>query len=401
MRAPARSLLLIAAVASMRAPLPAQTAPAQQPRTVRQPQSMTVEDARQSIRKGLEYLLSTQKEDGSWGTSTVEAVSEIMFSPESFHSWKMAGVALAAMAFLAVADDPEMNLPAEEATRLVEAAQRSIQWLSRCRMPRRGSDWDIDNNWASLYCFQAFVAAARHPAFAQGEWPDRVRSKGLEFYQLLVDNQEPTGGWGYYEGPVISRRPTWSTSFSTACVVPALIEAQGLGWPIDASVVERAVEYVRRCRLPNGAYEYDLNPIPRINGGEHINQVKGSLGRIQVCNWALRRAQDPGITDPVIQAGLEQFFEHHVFLDVARWKPIPHEAYYANAGYFYLFAHCYAGLVINELPPREREAQHARLRRHLVKIQWDDGSSVDYPGSLYLWIAGTAFSILALQAGVA
>ena len=34
----------------------------------------------------------------------------------------------------------------------------------------------------------------------------------------------------------------------------------------------------------------NLNPIPRLQGGEHINAVPGSLGRIQVCNWALRRA---------------------------------------------------------------------------------------------------------------
>ena len=39
-------------------------------------------------------------------------------------------------------------------------------------------------------------------------------------------------------------------------------------------MIDRAVRYVRRCALPNGAYEYDLRPIPRITGGEHINDVR-------------------------------------------------------------------------------------------------------------------------------
>ena len=91
---------------------------------------------------------------------------------------------------------------------------------------------------------------------------------------------------------------------------------------------------------------------------------------------------------------------HHKFLDVARMRNIPHEAYYANAAYFYLFAHCYAAQVINELPEAERETWHERLRPHLTKVQWADGSSLDFPNMRSIHIAGTAFSILALQAGV-
>lgn len=347
-------------------------------------------DAQESIQRSLQWLLANQNPDGSYFTGTVEALSELGFSPASFHSWKMAGVALAELAFLAVEPTPETDA----------AARRALQWLLECELPRRGSDWDIDSNWALLYCFQAFVEAEDSALFAASPGRETVRARGLEFYELLAANQEPAGGWGYYEGPVVSRRPTWSTSFSTACVIPALVKARTRGWPIDAGLLQGAVDYVRRCRLPNGAYEYDLNPIPRIDGGEHINQVKGSLGRIQVCNWALRTAADPAVNHDVIRAGLEEFFRHHVFLDVARMKPIPHEAYYLNAGYFYLFGHCYAGLVINELPAAEREKFHARLRRHLTKVQWEDGSSIDFPGSRYLWVAGTSFSILALQAGL-
>jgi hypothetical protein len=57
-------------------------------------------------------------------------------------------------------------------------------------------------------------------------------------------------------------------------------------------------------------------------------------------------------------------------------------------------------MVINELPEGERAAWHKRLRAHLAKIQWDDGSSMDFPNLGCMRIAGTSFSILAFQAGL-
>ena len=106
------------------------------------------------------------------------------------------------------------------------------------------------------------------------------------------------------------------------------------------------------------------------------------------------------MTDEALREGLANFFEHHEFLDAARMRPIPHEAYYANAAYFYMFGHCYAAQVINELPEAERGDWHRKLRAHLAKIQWADGSSLDFPNMSCMQIAGTAFSILALQAGL-
>ena len=183
-------------------------------------------------------------------------------------------------------------------------------------------------------------------------------------------------------------------------MVPALDVASKLGWLSDASTHERAVAFVRRCRLPNGAYEYDLNPVPRLTGGEHINDVKGSLGRIQVCNWALRQAGEPTVTDAVIRRGVEQFFEHHRFLAVARMRPVPHEAYYMNAGYFFYFGHYYCGLAIELLPAVEREPFREQLRTKLLATQRPDGSYCDFLGSSYMVSASTAFATLAMQVGL-
>jgi hypothetical protein len=106
------------------------------------------------------------------------------------------------------------------------------------------------------------------------------------------------------------------------------------------------------------------------------------------------------VTDDVIRAGLEHFVQNHRFLDAARLKPIPHESWYQNAAYFYNFGHCYAALVANELPEEERERWHAKLRAHVVKVQFEDGSTYDFIGNGWAEVAGTSFSAIALRAGL-
>jgi hypothetical protein len=364
--------------------------PAQDPAYFEAPATLSSDDALTCVSRAAKFLQKTQNADGSWASGAMESVLEEEFSVESFYDWQMATVGLCSMALMVLDDNPERKA----------ALDKALTWLCTSRLPKRGNHWDIDGNWTSLYGFIALEQAACDARFQAEPWRSKIEKRALEFYHQLEEVQTIEGGWGYYEGPVVSERPTWSTSFSTACAIPALIDGKAHGWPIDQKLIDRATEYVRRCRLPNGAYEYDLHMVPRMNGGPMINDVKGSLGRIQACNWALRRAGEKTVTDEKIREGLEQLFEHHRFLDFARMRPIPHEGYYQNAGYFYLFAHYHAAMAINELPESEREALHARLRPQLSKVQWDDGSSLDFQGSSYLKYADTSFSILALEAGL-
>jgi hypothetical protein len=157
---------------------------------------------------------------------------------------------------------------------------------------------------------------------------------------------------------------------------------------------------VRRCALPNGAYTYSFNMVQRGHGGISINQVPGSLGRIQVCNWALARAGDPRITTEVIREGLQAFFDQHVYLDMARTRPVPHEGWFANAGYFYFFGHFYAAKAISLLPREEQELMHRRLRYHITKTLSPEGSCSDFMVSSFLVHASSSFAALVLAAGL-
>jgi hypothetical protein len=178
------------------------------------------------------------------------------------------------------------------------------------------------------------------------------------------------------------------------------LDAADLKWPVDPKVAKRAQELVERCALPNGAYTYSFNMRPRSFGGESINQIPGSLGRTQVCNWALHRAGVERITAKLLRRTLADFFEHHPFLDMVRMRPVPHEGWFANAGYFYFFAHYYAARVIELLPDAEREPWRRKLRFAVAKTLTEDGACSDFMSSGYQVAAGTSFASLVLMSGL-
>ena len=82
-------------------------------------------------------------------------------------------------------------------------------------------------------------------------------------------------------------------------------------------------------------------------------------------------------------------------------KPIPHEAYYQNAGYFYFFGHYYAAGVIEELPKKDRAPYAEKLRREVVKCQEKDGSMWDFYLSSFHRPWGTSFGVMALASTLA
>ena len=357
---------------------------------------MAREDVHAPRAKAVDFLVDSQLEDGSFGTKAPECLLELGFALDTYYAWQVAAHGLACMALAAAPAGEE-----DEVTRArEEALVRAVDWLCATRIPARGADWDTDHTWAALYGFVALVDLADDPRLAEDGRAERLRRRALEFYAVLERQQAASGGWAYYDDPPFSKQPTWATSFCTALVLPALVDARDRGWPVEDRAIERGLRYLRRCELPGGAYSYDLTPVTRLSGVEHINRIEGSLGRTQVANWARVRAGDPGVTDEVVRRGVENFFLHRGYLDHVRTRPIPHEGFHANAGYFYFFGHYYLALAIELLPASEREFYHARLRPHLVKTQFESGGASDSLDSRYMVTASTSFLILALAAGL-
>ncbi len=275
------------------------------------------------------------------------------------------------------------------------ATERGLDFLIANADLKRPAEWDVDNVWGLVYGLDTLAKAYAHPRYRDSERAEELRGAADTMIRALHHYCSPRGGWGYYANPRAMWRPEWATSFTTAVGVLALLEAREAGLVVPDELLDATVRSVARCRLPNGAYDYSVNAIPGHLRMESINQVKGSLGRIQVCNYALLRA-GAELPPDALEVGIEQFFRHHRFLDAGRNKPIPHEAYYAVAAYFYLFGHYYASAVIESLPDDLGERYGRELRYEILKCRQKDGSFWDF------WIAsstkayGTAFSVIAL-----
>jgi hypothetical protein len=337
-----------------------------------------------SIGRGVAWLVKAQNADGSWG-SWGKPAHEFWSNPYSHKAWIAGTTGLVVMSLLDQHDDDAAHA----------AADRGLDYLFAHGISKRPSDWDVDNTWGVVYTLDCVTTALVHRRYRGSVREPKLRDLARACIKELRAYQTPSGGWGYYDFDTLAARPSWATSFETAAALVGLSQARDLGLELPAGMLDEAVTGLARTRLANGAYDYSLDPVPRMNL-EWINNVKGSLSRSQAGNDALVRAGADQPTREQVLWGLDQFFEHHRFLDVARKKPYPHEAYYLNSGYFYFFGHYYAARLLDTLPEAEKSRYAMRLAREIVKTQEQDGSMWDFYMNTYGRPYGTAFGVMTL-----
>lgn len=348
-------------------------------------------EAQKVIRRGSDFLIETQNPDGSWGGPRKPMIYDRGWSnPETHRSWVIATTGLACMALMDLPDDPRARA----------AVDQGIDYLTSSPTLQRPSDWDTDNTWGYVYGFVALAKAAGDPRLSTGSRKIGIEMRGKAFLDQLWKYQAPTGGWAYYDMDIGTVRPTWSTSFMTAVVILGILDAKELGWEVEENRLDRAVRGLVRCRLWDGSYSYSMHATNQVDTGLGIDRVRGSLSRIQVCNLALIRAKDVGfevsITEEDLATGLGQLFREHHYLDIARGRPYPHEAFHYNSGYFYFFGHYYAGLVLERLGPKAKDRYLPALVHEIAKTQNADGSMIDYFMNDYGRPYGSAYGVGAL-----
>lgn len=384
-----RGTVSSAAAAPAPAAAPAQKQPAlaeaaPRPEPVKPPDPASLDAA---MRRGIAFLVKNQNKDGSWGTAQlrggVEIYAPIPGGHQAFHT---AVTALCISALIETGgDSPEIRA----------VLQRGEDWLME-HLPklRRGSDDALYNIWSHAYGIQAFVRMYQRSQ----DRPRREKIAKLIKDQIgfLVRYESVDKGWGYYDFEVGAQRPaSSSTSFMTAAVLVALREVKDIGLDVPDKLVKGAIASIHRQRLPDFSYLYGeyLKYMPR----HPINRPGGSLGRTQACNLALRLWHDDKVTDKIVQAWLDRLFARNGWLSLARKTTIPHESFFAVAGYFFYFGHYYSGLLIHHLPPGERPFYQDHLATVLLRLQEQDGSWWDYPLYNYHQQYGTAYALMTLQ----
>ena len=344
-------------------------------------------NVKKAIDKASSFLKENQNNDGSWGSPHhTKGLNIFAPVPGSHRAFRLAVSSLCLHALLENQKDNEAY------HKTISKGSNYI--LDNLGDLRRASPMAIYNVWSHAFGIQALVSLHNSKFSEQDE--DSIKKLIIQQTQMLEKYESIDGGWGYYDFNAQTKQPSGSSiSFVNGTVLIALKEAVSIGIKIPSKTVSKAIQAIQRQRLPDHSYLYGeyLKYRPR----RGINRPAGSLGRSHACNLALQLWGDSSITAKVHKICLDRLFERNGWLDVARKRPIPHESWFAVAGYFFYYGHLYASLCIEQLPPKERILYKKKLIQVLLPLQEKNGSWWDFPFYNYHEQYGTGMALLSLK----
>lgn len=341
----------------------------------------------EAIDAGCAFLMERQNSDGSWGSAhQTKGLNIFAPVPGSHRAFRLAVTALSLSALLETkGKDPNYR-------KVIARGKENL--FEKLPQLRRATPMALYNVWAHSYALQALHRFERMET--DPKEMDRIRKLMTHQVDMLGKYESIDGGWGYYDFRAQTKQPSGSSiSFVNATGLVALKEAEQSGVKVPSKMINRALEAIKRQRLPDHSFLYGeyLKYRPR----RGINRPAGSLGRSHACNYALQLWGDESVTPEVHKLCLDRLIKRNGWLDMGRKRPIPHESWFAVAGYFFYYGHLYASFCIESLPERERQKFQQELSDILLPLQEKDGSWWDYPLYDYHQQYGTAMALMSLK----
>ena len=338
--------------------------------------------------RGQAWTLANQRPDGSFGSFESPRAREVFLDTQSSHrAFHTATTALVCWSLVA----PAAADPAAAA-----ALDRGLRWLERQGEIGRASGNTFYSVWSHTYLIELAAAVVRAPHLAarHADW------RAIMEREVAVARREQSaeGGWAYYDFNHVGQNPSGneSTSFNTAAMIEALLDARDAGATLPEGVLADAMTCLDRMRIPTGAFAYGT--YAQLGVAADYNKVSGASGRLQVCNLSLFRMGAEEIDGESLLRGVEQLRAHHHYIEIARGRVMPHEAYYRNSGYYYFFGHYYCARVLQVAPAGARRDLLVRwLAEQMVIDQNPDGSWFDYPLYGYGFAYATGYAMRTLE----
>ena len=344
-----------------------------------------------SIRKGIDFLVSDQNKNGSWGSARNTKGLNIYAPVPGAHDAFRAAITAMCVTALIETDAAKNDIDAKK------ALDKGESWLlENLGSIRRANHDAIYNVWGHAYGISA-LAAMHKKEISNPDRKSKIEDAIKHQIQMLKKYESVDGGWGYYDFRYQTKQPSSSSiSFTNSTALVALKSAEEIGIEVPERLTKRAFDATKRQQKPDFSYAY--GEYLKLRPMRGINLPGGSLGRSQACNIALRMWGDEKITDQVMDTWLDRLWARNGWLSIGRKRPIPHESWFAVAGYFYYYGHFYASLCIESLKDKENADYHkGQLAAVILPLQEKEGSWWDYPFYSYHRPYGTAFALMTLS----
>ena len=344
-------------------------------------------EIQRSLDRGCTFLLKNQNSDGSWGSARqTKGLNIFAPVPGSHRAFRLAVTALSLSALLEIKDSDKNY------SKCIKRAENYL--LEKLPQLRRASPMALYNVWSHSYGLQALHRM--HELSSNSKHKKKIIKVMVQQIKMLQTYESIDGGWGYYDFNAQTKQPSGSSiSFVNATGLVALKDAQSSGLEVPDKLVSRALKAIKRQRLPDHSYLYGEYLKYRPRSG--INRPAGSLGRSHACNYALQIWGDESVTNEVHKLCLDRLITRNGWLDIARKRPMPHESWFAVAGYFFYYGHLYAAFCLESLSPKDQPKYQKSLAKILVPLQEKDGSWWDFPFYDYHQQYGTAMALLSLK----
>ena len=199
--------------------------------------------AHEALLRGLDWLATQQSpaEDGSF------------LAGGGRQNVPVPVAALAALAFMAGGSGPDRGPHGVQVARAVDyLLARADLGQGSPTFGYIASEGDAQSRmhghaFATLALAQAWSMSARTP---RGK---RVAEVLAASVALMEKSQGLEGGWMYEP-----RRTIEHENSITVVIVQALRASRGAGISVDAQVIARAVDYIKRCQMEDGSFRYTL-----------------------------------------------------------------------------------------------------------------------------------------------
>lgn len=243
----------------------------------RSPDDLVTADAQAAINRGLEYLASSQAANGSYS--------------DRMNGGNAAITALAGLALLSGGHHPGRGQYGKAVSRaadyLIEKGRTStpVGYLQNTA--------DVLAHGAMYqHGFGALFLAEVHGTFPDPERQAKARDMLEKAVALTVKAQNRQGGWRY------EPKPTNDDVSVTVAQLMALRAAKNAGVFVDKAVVDKCVEYIKACQMPDGGFMY-------------IRGQPGSGSLFPRSAAAIVGLYSAGIYDgPIIERGLKYLMKY-------------------------------------------------------------------------------------------